>query len=136
MRRASRTDTMKIKLFSNRNSPQIPPKIKNLKSPPPKIKRSQIKIASAHIPIPRNNPAKLHNNQMDSLGGVADNRFRTDVYVRTGREDKGNLIVCPASLKAGHNNNTHEIEHSLLNSPIIISHYAFHFISTDLADNS
>ena len=32
-----------------------------------------------------NNPA----NPMDSVGGVADNRFRTD-----GRTDKGNL-VCP-----------------------------------------
>ena len=70
-----------------------------LKSPP-QMKKSQIKIASAHIPILRNNPAKFHNNPMESLGGVADNRFGTDV--RTGRKDKGNL-VCPASLKAGHN---------------------------------
>ena len=45
---------------------------------PPPMKKSQIKIASANIPIPRNNPAKFHNNPMDSLGGVAENRFRTD----------------------------------------------------------
>ena len=63
------------------------------------MKKSQIEIASAHIPILRNNPAKFHYNPMDSLEGVADNRFRT--YVCTGRKDKGNL-VCPASLKAGH----------------------------------
>ena len=47
--------------------------------PPPKNeKNSQIKIASAHKHIPWNNPAKFHNNPMDSLGEVADNRFRTD----------------------------------------------------------
>ena len=38
------------------------------------MKTSQIKIASAHTPILRNNPAKFHNNPMDSLG-VADNRW-------------------------------------------------------------
>ena len=38
----------------------------------PKLKKSQIKIASAHIHIPRNNPAKFQNYPMDSLGGVAD----------------------------------------------------------------
>ena len=61
---------MKIQLFSNRNSPQILPKIKkykNLKIPP-------IKIASAHIHISRNNSAKFHKYPMDSLGGVADKR--------------------------------------------------------------
>ena len=47
-------------------------------NPPPQMKKSQIKIASAHIPTLRNNQAKFHNNPMDSLGGVADNRFRTD----------------------------------------------------------
>ena len=41
-------------------------------NPPPKWKDSQIKIASAHIHILRNNPAKFHNNPMDSLGEVAD----------------------------------------------------------------
>ena len=45
---------------------------------PPKMKKSQIKIASAHIPNLRNNQAKFLNNPMDSLGGVANNRFRTD----------------------------------------------------------
>ena len=35
---------------------------------------SQIKIASAHIHIPRNNPAKFQKYPMDSLGGVVDNR--------------------------------------------------------------
>ena len=39
---------------------------------PQKWKISQIKIASAHKPIPRNNPAKFQNYPMDSLGGVAD----------------------------------------------------------------
>ena len=42
------------------------------------MKKSQIKIASAHIPTLRNNQAKFHNNPMDSLGGVEDNRFGTD----------------------------------------------------------
>ena len=32
----------------------------------------QIKIASAHIHIPRNNPAKFQNYLMDSLGGVVE----------------------------------------------------------------
>ena len=68
-------------------------------SPPPnlpKMKKSQIKIASAHIPILRNNPAKFHNNPMDSLGGVADSRFRTDGQPdrRTGRKDKGTYYAC------------------------------------------
>ena len=54
---------------------EFPPKF------PPKMKRSQIKIASAHIPTLRNNQAKFHNNPMDSLG-VADNRFRTDGRTR------------------------------------------------------
>ena len=44
---------------------------------PPKMKNSQVKIARAHIHIPRNNPVKFQNYLMDSLG-VADNRFRTD----------------------------------------------------------
>ena len=35
-------------------------------------KNSQIKIASAHIHIPRNNPAKFRKYLMDGLGGVAD----------------------------------------------------------------
>ena len=39
-----------------------------------------------------NNPAKFHNNPMESLGGVADNRFRT--YVRMDRRtDKGTLYA-------------------------------------------
>ena len=42
------------------------------KIPPPQMKNSQIKIASAHIHIPRNNPAKFQNYLMDSLRGVAD----------------------------------------------------------------
>ena len=46
--------------------------------PPKWIK---IQIASAHIPILRNNTAKIHNNPMDSLG-VADNRFWTDGSTR------------------------------------------------------
>ena len=33
----------------------------------PKMKKSQIKIASAHIPILRNNQAKFHNNPMEEL---------------------------------------------------------------------
>ena len=49
---------------------------------PPQMKKSQIKIASAHIPTLRNNQAKFHNNPMDSLGGVADNRFWTDGRTR------------------------------------------------------
>ena len=36
------------------------------------MQKSQIKIASAHIHIPRNNPAKFQNYLMDSLRGVAD----------------------------------------------------------------
>ena len=39
---------------------------------PPKMKKSQIKIASAHIHIQRNNPAKFQNYLMGSLRGVAD----------------------------------------------------------------
>ena len=39
---------------------------------PPKMNKSQIKIASAHIHIPRNNPAKFQNYLMDGLGGVVD----------------------------------------------------------------
>ena len=39
---------------------------------PQNEKYSQIKIASAHIHIPRNNPAKFQNYLMDSLRGVAD----------------------------------------------------------------
>ena len=39
---------------------------------PPKMKYSQIKIASAHIHIPRKNLAKFQNYLMDSLRGVAD----------------------------------------------------------------
>ena len=70
----------------------------------PKMKKSQIKIASAHIPIPRNNPAKFHNNPMDCLGEVADNRFRTDGWTYI-RKDKGNLVF-PTSLKAGHKKQT------------------------------
>ena len=53
-----KTDTMEIQLFSIRNS-------HNIKNPP-------IRIASAHIHTPRNNPAKFHDNPMDSLGGVVD----------------------------------------------------------------
>ena len=43
--------------------PQISPKMKE---------KSQIKIASAHIHIPRNIPAKFQNYLMDSLRGVAE----------------------------------------------------------------
>ena len=39
---------------------------------PPKNEKSQIKITSAHIHIPRNNPAKFQNYLMDGLGGVTD----------------------------------------------------------------
>ena len=39
---------------------------------PQNEKKFQIKIASAHIHIPRNNPAKFQNYLMDSLRGVAD----------------------------------------------------------------
>ena len=39
---------------------------------PPKMNKSQIKIASAHIHIPRNNPDKFQNYLMDSLRGFAD----------------------------------------------------------------
>ena len=45
---------------------------------PQNEKNGQIKIASAHIHIQRNNPATFHNNPVDSLGGVAGYRFRTD----------------------------------------------------------
>ena len=38
----------------------------------PKMKKSQIKIASAHVHIPRNNPAKFQNYLMDSLREIAD----------------------------------------------------------------
>ena len=72
---------------------------------PQKLKNHLIQIASAHIHIPKNNPAKFHDNLVDSLGVVVDNRFHMDVrsdvetYVRMyGRKDKGNLI-CPVSLK-------------------------------------
>ena len=69
---------------------------------PQNEKNSQIKIANAHIHILRNNPAKFHNNPMDSLSGVADDRFRT--YGRTGRKDKGNLEFPRFTEVAGHNN--------------------------------
>ena len=36
------------------------------------MQKSQIKIASAHIHISRNNPAKFQNYIMDGLGEVAD----------------------------------------------------------------
>ena len=39
---------------------------------PQNEKNPQIRIASAHIHIPRNNPARFQNYLMDSLGGVAD----------------------------------------------------------------
>ena len=39
---------------------------------PQKWKNSQIRIASAHMHIPRNNPVKIQNYPLDSLGGVAD----------------------------------------------------------------
>ena len=45
---------------------------------PQNEKNSQIKMASANIHILMNKPAKFHNNPMDSLGGVVDNRFWTD----------------------------------------------------------
>ena len=43
--------------------PQISPQIE---------KKSQIKIASAHIHTQRNNPAKIQNYLMDIFRGVAD----------------------------------------------------------------
>ena len=51
----------------------IPPKIKNKK-----IKNPPIKIARAHIHIPRNNPAKFHKYPMESLGGVA---YKRPLYI-------------------------------------------------------
>ena len=39
---------------------------------PQNEKKSQIKIASALINIPMNNPAKFQNYPMNSLGGVVD----------------------------------------------------------------
>ena len=45
---------------------------------PPKMEKSQIKIASAHIHIPRNNPAKFQNYLMDSLRGVA---YKGPLYI-------------------------------------------------------
>ena len=39
---------------------------------PQNEKKSKIKIASAHIHIPRNNPVKFQNYIMVNLGGVAD----------------------------------------------------------------
>ena len=49
---------------------------------PKKMKNSQIKIAGAHVHVTSTIPAKFQKNSMNSLGGVADNRFsdvRTDV---------------------------------------------------------
>ena len=59
------------------NFPQNPPKMK---------KNSQTKIASAHIHIPRNNPAKFQNYLMDSLGGVAD---KGPLYICTSKKWSG-----------------------------------------------
>ena len=39
---------------------------------------SSVSTQGRHTPALRNNPAKFHNNSTDSLGEVADNRFRTD----------------------------------------------------------
>ena len=47
---------------------------------PQNEKNSQIKIASAHIHIPRNNPSKFQNYLMDSLRGVAD-KGRLDIFI-------------------------------------------------------
>ena len=44
-------------------SPRISPKNE---------KNSQMKMASAHIHIPSNNPAKFQNYLKDGLGGVSD----------------------------------------------------------------
>ena len=48
----------------------------------PQILKSLIKIASAHIHISRNNPAKFQKYPMDSLGEVADKRPLYNVYER------------------------------------------------------
>ena len=55
------------------------------KNPPQNEKNSQIKIASAHIHIPRNNPAKFQNCLMDGLGEVVDKGpLYIYVYQRNG----------------------------------------------------
>ena len=43
--------------------------------PPPQKKNHPILMSSAHNHIPRKNPAKFHDNLMDSSEGVADNIF-------------------------------------------------------------
>ena len=45
------------------------------------MKDHPIEIASAHIHIPRNSPAKFHKYPMDSLGGVAD-KGPLDMYMK------------------------------------------------------
>ena len=55
---------------------------------PQNEKNSQIKIASAHIHIPRNNPAKFQNYLMDSLGGVAD---KGPLYICTSKKRLGGI---------------------------------------------
>ena len=55
---------------------------------PPKWKISQIKIASSHKPIPRNNLAKFTNYPMDSLGGVAD---KGPLYISTSKKWFGEI---------------------------------------------
>ena len=48
-------------------------------------KNLSIKRASAHINIPRDSPVNFHENQMDSLVGLSDNRSWTygRMYGRT-----------------------------------------------------
>ena len=57
-------------------------------NPPQNEKNSQIKIASAHILIPRNNPAKFKNYLTDSLVGVADKR---PLYINTSKKWLGGI---------------------------------------------
>ena len=60
-------------------------------------KNSQIKIASAHIHIPRNNPAKFQNYLMDGLGGVAD---KGPLYICISKKwFWGNLPKNPPQMK-------------------------------------
>ena len=56
---------------------------------PQNEKNSQIKIASAHIHIPRNNPAKFQNYLMDSVGGVADKGI---LYICTSKKWLGGIF--------------------------------------------
>ena len=65
------------------------------KIPPKNEKNSQIKIASAHIHIPRNNPVKIQNYLIDSLGGVGDKELLY-IYVYQRNSFGG---ICPQNEK-------------------------------------